>query len=378
MRVLVAGDFYPSGKVGDLVVKGDFESVFPDIKEITGKVDYSIVNLECPVTGAREPIGKVGPALKCGAEALDALGYAGFDCVTLANNHINDYGAEGVLETLSLLDSRGIDHVGGGKDRENASRTLFKEIGGETLAVINCCEREFSIAGKNTPGAAELDPATQVSQIRMAREHADYVVVIVHGGYERCEYPSPRMVRTYRAFVDAGADAVINHHQHFCSGYEVYSGKPVFYGIGNFCFEPIKPENDSWHKGVMVELRLGEEAGVCFRLIPFSQCLEQPGPHILDEESSRSFLSHISELNSVIAAPEALENEYNAFLDRQASVYKGAFALPDKLARRLARIGVIKPFLSRKKGDLFLDYVGCDAHRDGLMRFLDKNKQLGQ
>ena len=91
MRVLVAGDFYPSGKVKESLGKGDFESVFSDIKEITGKVDYSVVNLECPVTGALEPISKVGPALKCEVKALDALKYAGFDCVTLANNHINDY-----------------------------------------------------------------------------------------------------------------------------------------------------------------------------------------------------------------------------------------------------------------------------------------------
>lgn len=374
MRVLVAGDFYPSGKVKESLGEGDFESVFSDIKEITGKVDYSVVNLECPVTGALEPISKVGPALKCEVKALDALKYAGFDCVTLANNHINDFGPEGIFETLSLLDARAIDHVGVGKDRQEASRILFKDIGGKTLAIINCCEREFSIAGKNTPGAAELDPMTQVSQIRIAREQADYVVVIVHGGYERCEYPSPRMVRTYRTFVDVGADAVINHHQHCCSGYEVYSGKPVFYGIGNFCFEPFKPECDSWHKGVMVELDLAEETEVGFKLIPFSQCLEQPGPRVMDEESSNAFLSHISELNSVIADTEALENEYSAFLDRQGFVYRGAFALPDKLARRLSRIGLIKPFLSKKKGDLFLDYVGCDAHRDGLMRFLEKNK----
>ena len=145
MRVLVAGDFYPSGKVKESLGKGDFESVFSDIKEITGKVDYSVVNLECPVTGALEPISKVGPALKCEVKALDALKYAGFDCVTLANNHINDFGPEGIFETLSLLDARAIDHVGVGKDRQEASRILFKDIGGKTLAIINCCEREFSL-----------------------------------------------------------------------------------------------------------------------------------------------------------------------------------------------------------------------------------------
>lgn len=374
MRLLVAGDFCPRGKVNELIGQGDFGAVFSEVKEIAGRYDYSVVNLECPVTDASEPISKIGPALRCGIEALDALQFAGFNCVTLANNHINDYGPEGVLQTLALLDSRQFDHVGVGKDREDASRILIKEIGGETLAVINCCEREFSIAGKNSPGAAELDPVTQISQIRKAKEIADYVVVIVHGGYERCEYPSPRMIRTYRAFVDAGADAVINHHQHCCSGYEVYSGKPVFYGIGNFCFEPLKPESGSWHQGILVGLDLDKEAGTGFEIIPFSQCLEKPGLRPLDEEASQTFLSHIKELNMVIADPEILENEYNAFLDRQGQVYQWAFDLPDKLARRLARIRVIRPFLTKSKGDLFIDYVGCDSHRDGLLRYLDKKR----
>ena len=106
MRVLVAGDFYPSGKVKDLIGKGDFESVFSDIKEITGKVDYSIVNLECPVTGALEPISKVGPALKCEVKALDALKYAGFDCVTLANNHINDFWEDDYVEVTPKDNAR--------------------------------------------------------------------------------------------------------------------------------------------------------------------------------------------------------------------------------------------------------------------------------
>ena len=241
------------------------------------------------------------------------------------------------------------------------------------LAVINCCEREFSIAGQDTPGAFELDPVVQHSKISEAKKMADRVIVIVHGGYERCSLPSPRMVRTYRFFIDAGADAVIGHHQHCPSGYEVYKGKPIFYGIGNLCFEPLSEEDEAWHKGYMVglEFREGEE-DPGYEMFPYIQCLEDPAVRMMDDQEAGTFLKEIGALNKVIASPDALRKGYEGFLDAQEATYRGVFVHGDKCARRLCRIGLIKPFLNDRKRLSLTDYVSCDAHRDGLLRFLHK------
>lgn len=162
--------------------------------------------------------------------AVDAVKYAGFDVCTLANNHILDYGTTCCLDTKRLLEEDGIKTVGIGENLSRAADILYLKKENETLAIINCCEHEFSIATEETAGANPLNPIQQYYKIQEARQSADYVLVIVHGGHEYYQLPSPRMKETYRFFIDAGADAVINHHQHCYSGYEEYKGKPIFMG----------------------------------------------------------------------------------------------------------------------------------------------------
>ena len=214
--ILIAGDYCPRGRIEEFVKRGDYETIFGQVKSEIEQCDYSIVNFECPVrTTEGGGIKKAGPSLKCTTEAVDALKYAGFNCVTLANNHFYDQGEEGVKETIQTLDKADIAHVGGGKNLSDAGKTLFANVKNNTIAIINCCEHEFSIATNTTGGSNPLNPVQQYYAIKEAKEKADYVIVVVHGGIEHYQYPSQRMLDTYRFFVDAGADAVINHHQHF-------------------------------------------------------------------------------------------------------------------------------------------------------------------
>jgi Putative enzyme of poly-gamma-glutamate biosynthesis (capsule formation) len=241
ISVLIAGDFCPQRRVSALFDKGDYVSVLGGIRASVMDADYRIVNFECPVSmGDEPPIIKRGPNLRCSEKGLEAIKWAGFDCVTLANNHFYDFGYDGVVNTLDACRKSHLDAVGGGVNLAEASAVLYKEVGDKTLAIINCCEHEYSVATVNTAGSNPLDPIQQYRTIVEARKSADYVLVIVHGGHEMWPLPSPRMVQTYQFFIDAGADAVVNHHQHCFSGYEVYKNKPIFYGLGNFCFD--KPQ----------------------------------------------------------------------------------------------------------------------------------------
>jgi poly-gamma-glutamate synthesis protein (capsule biosynthesis protein) len=121
--------------------------------------------------------------------------------------------------------------VGGGTNLQEASKILYKKIDEKVLALINCCENEFSIATEVTAGSNPLNPIQQYYAIQEAKSKADYVLVIVHGGHELWQLPSPRMQETYRFFIDAGADAVVNHHQHCYSGYEIYKKKPYILNL---------------------------------------------------------------------------------------------------------------------------------------------------
>ena len=274
MKILIAGDYCPRYRVEPILDSGNYSTVFGEVKPIVSKADYSIVNFECPVISKREtPIPKCGPNLKCNENAVKALAYAGFKCVTLANNHFLDQGENGVNDTLRVLTENGIESVGGGKNLKQASQILYKKIDNKILAVINCCENEFSIATDNTAGSNPLNPIQQYYAIKEARNKSDYVLVIVHGGHEHIQLPSLRMVETYRFFIEAGADAVVNHHQHCYGGYEVYKGKLIFYGLSNLCFDSVPVSyDDLWNYGYMVSIDFNDN--ITFEMFPYLQCAQ--------------------------------------------------------------------------------------------------------
>lgn len=114
IKILICGDYCPQDRVQKLIEKEDYQSVFGDICPYTSMADYSIVNLEAPVVNSHAvPIEKCGPNLKCSNKAVKALKFVGFDMVTLANNHLYDYGDNGVVDTLTSCSEHNIDVVGG-------------------------------------------------------------------------------------------------------------------------------------------------------------------------------------------------------------------------------------------------------------------------
>ena len=98
------------------------------------------------------------------------------------------------------------------------------------------------------------------------------MLVIVHVGPEHYQLLIPRMKEMYRFFIDVGADVVVNHHQHCFSGYEIYKEKPIFYGLGNFCFDWIGKRNGMWNEGLLLSLTLDLNHKRQFVLIPYRQC----------------------------------------------------------------------------------------------------------
>lgn len=368
MNVLIAGDFCPLHRVVHLFEKGDFSSVLGDVKEVITKADYSIVNFECPVTkGGEKPLEKLGPNLQCSEKGMEAVKWAGFDCVTLANNHFYDFGDEGVANTLEVCRKYGLDTVGGGMNLAESSKTIYKHIGEETLAVINCCEHEFSTATNKTGGSNPLNLVQQYYAIKEAKTKADYVLVIVHGGHEYWQMPSPRMVETYRFFIDAGADAVVNHHQHRFSGYEVYQGKPIFYGLGNFCFDSPGTKGGLWNEGYLLMLQLDEKER--FEIIPYCQCAEEPKIVLLRKDA---FNSKIVELNSVITDKKRLEEETEKYYSTSAMQYCNLFEpIRNPYYLALKYRGWLPSLISKKRKMQAINYIYCEAHRDKLIWWLN-------
>ena len=372
MNVLVAGDFCPQNRVATLIERGDYETVLGQIRKITSQVDYSIVNFECPVTyGGEEPIVKQGPNLCCSTKGVEAIRWAGFNCVTLANNHFRDFGNGGVKNTLETSLVYHLNTVGGGLNLKEASSILYKKIGEKTLAIINCCEHEFSIVSDDCGGSNPLNPVKQFYAIKEAKEKADYVLVIVHGGHEHWQLPSPRMQETYRFFIDIGADAVVNHHQHCYSGYEVYHNKPIFYGLGNFCFDRAGKWSTKWYEGLMVILTFDVNK-VGYDIYPFHQCMENPSVDLLEKGA---FDKRLAELNAIIRDEKRLAAEtaryYTSAEEKMSEVFEpcnGRFYLAGR------RRGWLPTLISKKRKLLAANFICCESHRDKMIYYLEKKK----
>lgn len=373
MKILITGDFAPQARLAKQIEEKQFSKVFPEnIREIIKSADFSFVNFESPIveTGYK-PIPKCGPNLRCTKEAAEAVRYAGFTGVTMANNHILDYGTEGLHKSVECCKDQGLDVVGVGEDLKDAEEIFYIEKDGKTLAVINCCEHEFTIATDTEAGANPLNPIRQFYLIKEAKKQADYVLVIVHGGHEHYQLPSPRMQETYRFFIDAGADAVVNHHQHCYSGYEIYKEKPIFYGLGNFCFDEEGMRNCSWNEGYMVMIVFTAD-GIAYELHPYTQCDKEAKVTLIMDNAA--FLKEIDKLNSIIRNHTLLKKECDKYYMATTNFYNTMLQpYENRVLNKLFRMGLLPSVISKRKKTWMLNNINCESHHD---RFVFALKQI--
>lgn len=374
MNIVIAGDICCHDRLNSISINEVFDNALSQLLPIVKESDYSIINLESPAAdSSTKPIVKQGPSLYCSEEAVESIKRNGFSCVTLANNHFLDYGEAGVIKTITTCKRVGLDYVGGGGTLEEASQILIKTINRKKLAIINCCEQEFSIASSNASGSNPLDPIGQFYKISEANKLADFVLVIVHGGVEHFQYPTTRMLQTYRFFIDAGADAVINHHQHCPCGYEIYKNKPIFYGLGNFCFDWDGKRNSIWNLGYMVKLNLGDNHSITSEIIPYRQCDETPSVELLEDKELDDFNKMMRELCDVIQNPDILVAKLKEFNKKSDYLYRKMLEpYSGRIANGLYRRGWLPSTISKERVLALMDFLICESHHERVKELLER------
>lgn len=361
--VLVAGDLFVAGD-GSLAA-GPAAHPWAELRELIGGHDLALVNLECPATTRGAAIVKLGPSL-AGDVALPArIRDGGFTAVTLANNHIMDRGAEGLTDTLAACRAAGLLTVGAGHDLAAAREPLLTDVAGVRVAVVNVAEREFSIAGPARPGAAPLDPWSTPQAITAARDQADAVVVVVHGGNEYFTLPRPGLRAACRALVHAGACAVVCHHAHVPLPIEVYEGAPIAYGTGNFLFPAAVPKPAGWYRGYAVSMSIAATGVTSLRLIPYEQGRADLAVRLLDPAAAASLLAELERLADVVVDDAALERAWTEHCHRQRPYVLARLLGLTRVERRLLRAGVW-PFWRRPASTVpaLADLFTCDSHRE--------------
>lgn len=250
--------------VGDLVLeREDARPLLAPVAETLRGADLVIGQLEIPHVDAGVVQTTDVPAAPGPPSALDALADAGFGILTLAGNHVYDFGVAGIRETARHCQERGMHTVGTGETIDEAFEPVIVDVAETRIAVlsVNCVGPRESWATTLKPGAAYVEVVTHyeprganpggpprvhtfaeasslrrfVAAVTDAAARADVVIVALHKGLVHVPVDIAAYEREIaHAAVDAGATAVIGHHAHILKGVEVYRGRPIFHGLGNF------------------------------------------------------------------------------------------------------------------------------------------------
>lgn len=218
----------------------------PELLNELQNADFTIINNEFPFStrGTQAPDKQF--TFRVDPKYVSILTDMGVDIVTIANNHVLDYGPDALQDTFATLDDASIDYMGAGSDLARASALITKKAGGKTFGFL-AASRVIPVVSwdvqNSSPGVfTTYDPSRLITAIEAARENCDYLTVFVHWGIERDAYPQDYQVSMAKQYIDAGADLVIGSHPHVLQGISYYKDKPVFYSLGNFIFNRDIPK----------------------------------------------------------------------------------------------------------------------------------------
>ncbi|WP_169311885.1 CapA family protein [Gracilinema caldarium] len=244
LTLAVVGDIMLSRTVDKVIQRESWQVPFSLVPESIKTADIAFANLECPASFRGKPYpGKPEEVtFRANPASLFGLNYAGFDVVSLANNHTNDYGPFALLDTIASLNQLGIASCGAGTSKHEARKPVILERNGIRLAFLAYAEPIWSVveAEDGPPekaGVAVLREADIIADIQQATKLADGVLVSLHWGEEFHQVPRESDRALARRLIDAGALAILGHHPHVLQGAEWYRQGIILYSMGNFIFD---------------------------------------------------------------------------------------------------------------------------------------------
>lgn len=363
MKIIIAGDLVITDDYG----RKDF--IDQSVEKLFSEADYSIVNLEAPVTEntSKNKILKTGPHLQAkGNSILPTLKRLNIDMVTLANNHILDYGEKGLYDTLDFCQKNNIDTIGVGKNIDLANTAKRIDLDNHKISIVNFAENEWASATEKTAGANPMDLIDNVKLIQQEKEVSDFVFVVVHGGHEYYNLPSPRMQKQYRFYIDNGADIVVGHHTHCISGYEIYNEAPIYYSLGNFLFT-MPSHYDDWYHGIVLEVLIDKNNKLKTKPIFVAQNRSNFMLSIAEVKQVQELQKKFQDYSSIIQNKKLLYESWKRFVDNKSIYYLKAWSpftfINNKYIKSiLNRIGF--KFKNKKAQAKYLNLMRCEAHSD--------------
>jgi poly-gamma-glutamate capsule biosynthesis protein CapA/YwtB (metallophosphatase superfamily) len=289
---------------------------FAGVQSVLSGADIAVVNLECPFTARGEKIEK-NFNFRARPELAGALVSPGIDVVTLANNHLMDYGPEGITDTIAALDAIHVAHFGAGKNLAEARKPALLTRNGLRFAFLGYLyigekpiEPLVVWAKQDKPGVAGAGGdlasllAMMKQDIRAAHKQAEVVVVYFHHGKEAQHEIMPYEATLAHAAIDDGANLVLGSHPHVLQGAERYHGVPVVYSLGNFVFGGNADPRNKESAIFTATFTDGKVTAADFVPVQITRVPEAPfQPFVLEGENARAVRAHLVDYSSAFPEP---------------------------------------------------------------------------
>ncbi len=282
---------------GDCSLANIDSLVFSDqLIELFSKKDLVLGNLESVITNSGIK-RKLHPYhLKASQADLHLLDH--FDAFTIANNHVLDYGFQGLSDTVSTLKEKGIGYFGAGCNRKEAEKPFIRTINGIKLAFFGA-SRWANINIFRNHGSASISSSRILSKIRELSLEGYFIILMVHWGYEHISLPSPSDRHMAKKLFSKGVDLIIGSHSHQFQSIESIGGKLVFYSLGNFIFSSKdfkNKKNDELFRSSLVSINIKADKSYTYSLLPY--LLSENEIILQDERNSKIYKNYIKEISS--------------------------------------------------------------------------------
>jgi poly-gamma-glutamate capsule biosynthesis protein CapA/YwtB (metallophosphatase superfamily) len=273
VELAFVGDLMLGRSLAQKITEGKGNQIFESVREILQSGDLTVGNLECAIGEGGKKALK-GYAFLAPPASASELKNAGFDLLSLANNHSLDYGTDVFRQTEQLLTDNGIQIIGAGDNASRARAPAVYEIRGLRVAFLAYADvpverggfnaRSWA-AGASTPGISWADDSGIVSDLQALKPRADFIVVLFHFGIEGSDLPSPRQVELSHLAIDNGAKLVVGSHPHLLQKEETYKSGVIYYSLGNFVFDGF---SGSYNHGAILRVTISPSNPASYTLIP--------------------------------------------------------------------------------------------------------------
>ncbi|MBU5614631.1 CapA family protein [Geomonas azotofigens] len=371
VEIVIGGDVCPINRNARMFRNGDASGLFNDLLPEFQRSDLCVVNLECPLIEGGAPVTKVGPALRGEPQGITALSRAQIGLVNLANNHILDFGAQGVLSTVSACASAGVAVVGAGEDGREAGRPFIREIKGIRVGLLAYAEREAGVARGDKAVVSLLNLADYVRTLRICCDRFDCLIVLLHAGLQHHPYPSPMLQDTCRFMIEEGAAIVICQHSHCPGAVEKYRHGHIVYGQGNLLFDRYPQRAASFSRGFLVRVLLERGLDARVELVPFLQSDHLPGARKMAAHQAACFLADLTGKSMRVQDAEFVRAQWTRLCHAKRYDLYSTLNGHGRVARFLNRTLRFSDWCYDRRRLLNLHHlISCESHREALETIL--------